>query len=40
MNYKHLSQIERYQIANLVSTQHSFTQIASLIGRHKAKISR
>ena len=40
MNYKHLSQIERYQIASLMKAQHSITQIASLIGRHKPTISR
>ena len=40
MNYKHLSQIERYQIASLMKAQHSITQIASLIGRHKSTISR
>ena len=31
MNYKHLSQIERYQIASLMKAQHSITQIASLL---------
>ena len=40
MNYKHLSQIERYQIASHIKAQHSITQIASLIGRHKSTISR
>ncbi len=40
MNYKHLSQIERYQIASLMKAQHSITQVASLIGRHKSRISR
>ena len=40
MNYKHLSQIERYQIASLMKAQHSITQIANLIGRHKSTISR
>jgi IS30 family transposase len=40
MNYKHLSQIERYQIASLMKAQDSITQIASLIGRHKSTISR
>ena len=40
MNYKYLSQIERYQIASLMKAQHSITQIASLIGRHKSTISR
>lgn len=40
MNYKHLSQIERYQIASLMKAQHSITQVAILIGRHKSRISR
>ena len=40
MNYKHLSQIVRYQIASLMNAQHNITQIASLIGRHKSTISR
>jgi len=40
MNYKHLSQIERYQIASLMKAKHSITQIASLVGRHKSTISR
>jgi IS30 family transposase len=39
MNYKHLSQIERHQIARLMKAQHNITQIASLIGRLKATIS-
>jgi IS30 family transposase len=40
MNYKHRSQIERYQIASLMKAQHSITQIASLVGRDKSTISR
>jgi len=40
MNYKHLCQIERYQIASLMKAKHSITQIASLVGRHKSMISR
>jgi IS30 family transposase len=40
MNYKHLSQIERYEIASLMKAKHSITQIASLVGRHKSTISR
>ena len=40
MNYKHLSQIERYQIASLMKAQHSITQIASLIGRDRSMTSR
>jgi IS30 family transposase len=39
MNYKQLSQIERYQISSLVKAQHSITQISSLIGRHKSTVS-
>ena len=40
MNYKHLSQIERYQIYSLMKAQHSITEIAQLLGRHKSTISR
>jgi len=40
MSYKHLSQIERYQITNLLNAQHSITQIASLIERLKSTIIR
>ena len=40
MKYKHLSQIERYQIHSLMKAQHSITQIADLLGRHKSTISR
>ncbi len=40
MKYKHLSQVERYQIASLMKAQHTITQIAQLIGRHKSTISR
>jgi len=40
MNYKHLSQIERYQIHSLMKAQHTITQIAQLLGRHKSTISR
>ena len=40
MNYKHLSQIERYQIAILMKVQHSISQIASLTGSHTPTISR
>ena len=40
MNYKHLSQIERYQIHSLMNAQHNITQIARLLGRDKSTISR
>lgn len=40
MNYKHLSQIERYQIHSLMKALHTITQIAELLGRHKSTISR
>lgn len=40
MNYKHLSQIERYQIYSLVKARHTITQIAQLLGRNKSTISR
>ena len=40
MNYKHLSQIERYQIHSLMKAQHNITQIARLLGRDKSTISR
>jgi len=40
MNYKHLSQIERYQIHSLMKAQHNISQIARLIGRNKSTISR
>lgn len=38
--YKHLSQIERYQIHRLMNAQHNITQIAQLLGRDKSTISR
>jgi IS30 family transposase len=40
MKYKHLSQIERYQIYSLMKAQHTITQIAELLGRNKSTISR
>jgi IS30 family transposase len=40
MNYKHLSQIERYQIASFMKAQHSISPLASLIGGDKSTISR
>ena len=40
MNYKHLSQIERYQIYSLIKANQSITQIAAQLGRHKSTISR
>jgi IS30 family transposase len=35
MNYKNLSQVERYQIHSLMKTQHNITQIARMLGRDK-----
>ena len=40
MNYKHLSEIERYQIHSLMKAQHNNTEIAQLLGRDKSTISR
>jgi len=40
MNYKHLSQVERYQIYALMKAGHDQTQIAKLLDRHKSNISR
>jgi IS30 family transposase len=40
MNYKHLSQIERYQIHSLMKAEHNITQIARLLGRDKSTFSR
>jgi len=40
MNYKHLSQIERYQIYSLMKANQTITQIAAQLGRHKSTISR
>jgi IS30 family transposase len=40
MNYKHFSQIERYQIHILMIAHHNITQIARLVGRDKSSISR
>ena len=40
MNYKHLSQIERYQIYSLMKANQTITQIADQLGRHKSTISR
>ena len=40
MRYKHLSQIERSQIHSLMKAQHTITQIAELLGRHKSTVSR
>jgi len=39
MNYKHLSQIERYQIHSLMNARHNITQIAQLLGQEKSTIS-
>ena len=40
MNYKHLSQAERYQIHALMKAGHDQSQIAKLLDRHKSTISR
>jgi len=40
MNYKHLSQVERYQIDALMKAGNNQTQIALVLGRNKATISR
>ena len=40
MSYKHLRQIERYQIHSLMNAQHNITLIAQLLGRDKSTISR
>ena len=40
MNYKHLSQVERYQIYALMKARHDQTQIAKLLDRQKSTISR
>ena len=40
MNYKHLSQEERYQIYILMSDGNTKQRIAELLGRHKSTISR
>ena len=40
MNYKHLSQIERYQIYSLMKAHQNLTQIADQLGRSKSTISR
>ena len=40
MNYKHLSQIERYQICSLMKANQSIAWIAEQLGRHKSTISR
>lgn len=40
MNYKHLSQHERYQIYALLRAGHTQTKIASILDRHKSTISR
>jgi IS30 family transposase len=40
MNYKHLSQIERYQIYSLMKANRSITQVVYQLGRHKSTISR
>ena len=40
MSYKHLRQIERYQIHSLMKAQHNITQIVQPLGRDKSTISR
>jgi IS30 family transposase len=40
LNYKQLSQIERYQIHSLMKAGHNITQIADLLSRSKSTISR
>jgi len=40
MNYKHLSQAERYQIYALMKAGHDQTQISKLLDPHKSTISR
>lgn len=40
MNYKHLSQNERYQIHALLRAGHTQSKIASILGRHKSTVSR
>lgn len=38
--YKHLSREQRYQIHSLMRANHTLTQIARLLGRHRSTISR
>ncbi|WP_323030737.1 IS30 family transposase [Brachymonas denitrificans] len=38
--YQHLSREERYQIFSLTKAQHSISEIARLLGRHRSTISR
>lgn len=40
MSYKHLSQVERYQIYALMKAGNNFQTIAQILGRHKSTISR
>ena len=40
MNYKHLSQVERYEIYALMKAGHDHTQIAKLLDRYKSTISQ
>jgi IS30 family transposase len=40
MSYKHLSQIERYQIHALLKAKLTHSQISEILGRHKSTISR
>lgn len=38
MKYRHLNQVERYQIHSLMKTQHTISQIAELLDRNKSTI--
>ena len=40
MNYTHLTQDERYQIAILLKAGHDQSDIARVMNRHKSSISR
>jgi len=40
MSYKHLSQIERYQIYVLMKAGKNLQAIAQMLGRHKSTINR
>jgi IS30 family transposase len=40
MNYKHLSQVERYQFYALMKAGHDLSQFAKLLALHKSTISR
>jgi IS30 family transposase len=40
MNYKHLRQIEKYQIYSVMKVNKTIIQIGDQLGRHKSTISR